>query len=77
MTNTLKAGQRVMLDVCQNDPDATAVFTVVEPRGDRTLVRLVCDLPIPPTFVYLTADLVPVDADGYDEESSFWIEQRG
>lgn len=32
--------------------EARERFTVIELRGDRTLVEFVCALPLPPTFVY-------------------------
>ena len=32
-------------------------FEVLEMRGERVLVVSLCDLPIPPTYVYLAADL--------------------
>lgn len=34
-------------------------FTIVELRGNRVLVELVCDDTIAPTFVYPMADLIP------------------
>lgn len=36
-------------------------FVLIETRGDRVLVELVCDMAIRPQFVYLTADLVPCE----------------
>ena len=36
-------------------------FILIESRGDRVLVELVCDMAIRPQFVYLTADLVPCE----------------
>lgn len=33
-------------------------FKVVEDRGDRLLVELICDMPIPPTFVYLKSEMI-------------------
>lgn len=40
--------------------EATERFTVVELRGDRVLVELVCDMPIRPQFVYMLSDLIAV-----------------
>ena len=36
-------------------------FKVVEDRGDKFLVELICDLPIRPTFVYLKSDLKDIE----------------
>lgn len=32
-------------------------FQLIEDRGDRLLVELVCDMRVRPTFVYLTDDM--------------------
>jgi hypothetical protein len=42
----------------QDEAEAALRFTMVEDRGDRVCVRLVCDMPIAPTFVYPASDLV-------------------
>lgn len=40
------------------DPgDESCVFDVVEDNGDRLMIRLVCDLPIPPVNVVRRADV--------------------
>lgn len=33
-------------------------FEVLEMRGERVLVVYLCDLPIPPTYVYPVGDVV-------------------
>ena len=41
--------------------EAKARFVIVEPRGDRVLIRLLCDLPIPPTEVVPVGEIAPAD----------------
>jgi hypothetical protein len=38
--------------------DDLARFVVVEDNGDRLIIRLVCNMSIPPTSVVLRSDLV-------------------
>jgi hypothetical protein len=59
MTTSLLPGARVRFLAPLDDAEREAVFTVLEAREDRTLVRLICDLPYPPTASYSTADLTP------------------
>ena len=59
-TVTLQAGQRVKFAAPLNAGEAANRFIVLEPRGDRVLVQLVCELTLKPTFVYRTADLIAV-----------------
>lgn len=54
----MKAGDTVKFVSPLDSSETSERFIVLELRGDRALVRLVCSMPIPPTFVYLLADLV-------------------
>jgi len=45
-----------------NEDERGENFTVLELRGERALVEFVCEMNIRPTFVYLAADLMPVDS---------------
>lgn len=38
--------------------EAAERYEVLEVRGSRVLVRLVCDLPVPPTYTYAACDFV-------------------
>jgi len=40
--------------------EESAIFEVVEDNGDRGFMRLVCDLPLAPTCLYNTADMIEV-----------------
>lgn len=42
-----------------NADEAPCVYRVVEANGDRCIVEAQVELPIKPTMVVLTADLVP------------------
>ena len=66
-------GQLVRFIAPLNEDEREEQFTVLELRGERVLVEFVCGMSIRPTFVYLAADLVPVDgwATGGDPDS--WI----
>jgi hypothetical protein len=61
MANNLKLGDTVRLaaDRCAA-AEAAARFVVVDLRGPRVLIRLVCDLPIAPTECVLVSDVVRV-----------------
>jgi hypothetical protein len=59
LASLFRPGDRVRFAVPLDDGEREAVFTVVEALGDRTLVRLVCSLPIPPTQMVATSDLAP------------------
>jgi len=43
-----------------NERESAARFEVVEPRGPRVLIRLICELPIAPTEVVAVGDVVSV-----------------
>jgi hypothetical protein len=45
---TLKAGDKVKL-TNPGPGETDAVYTVIEDRGDRVLIELVCDMTIRPT----------------------------
>lgn len=38
--------------------EAAERFVIVEVRGDRVLVELVCEMTIRPTFVYMAEEMV-------------------
>ncbi len=44
-------GDRVRFREVLDPGDKSAVFEVIEVNGDRLMIRLVCDLPIPPVQV--------------------------
>jgi hypothetical protein len=53
----MNIGDIVKFKEPEDAQEAAVRFVVAELRGDRVEVILVCDLPLPPRFVYLTADL--------------------
>ena len=56
-THQLAPGDTVRLVAPADADEAAARFDVVELRGDRVLIRLRCDLPIPPTEAVMLADV--------------------
>lgn len=57
----VEVGQIVRFAVPEDADEAKDRFLVLEDRGDRVLVRYLCDMSIPPTPVYLKTDLVLAD----------------
>lgn len=53
----MKAGDTVKLVTPMPDESGLERFRVLEMRGDRVLVEFICDLRIPPTYVYPTTDV--------------------
>ena len=63
MNNNIKTGDIVRFAVAIEFGDESARFVVVDDYGsdcNRCMVRLICDLPIPPTYVYFKENLVVV-----------------
>ena len=58
----LAVGQLVRFISPLTEDERGENFTVLELRGERALVEFVCEMNIRPTFVYLAADLMPVDS---------------
>ena len=58
----LAVGQLVRFVAPLSEDERGEKFTVLELRGERALVEFVCEMSIRPTFVYLAADLIPVDS---------------
>src|SRR4051812_29304188 len=54
-----KVGQVVKLAHPADDCEATARFTIVEDNVDRIVIRLICDLPIPPCETVRLDDIEP------------------
>lgn len=53
-------GETVMYTRPVNADEAAARFEVVETRGERVLIRLRCNLPIPPVEAVAVSDVVRV-----------------
>jgi hypothetical protein len=47
----MKAGDKVRFIEVKDPGDELCEFTVLEVRGDRVLIELVCDMPIRPMSV--------------------------
>ena len=63
MNANIKNGQIVRFAAAIESCDENTRFVVVDDYGpdcNRCLARLICDLPIPPTYVYFKTDLVVV-----------------
>ena len=63
MSNDIKTGDIVRFAVAIESCDENTRFIVIDDYGtdcNRCMVRLICDLPIPPTYVYFKEDLVVV-----------------
>ena len=63
MNNNIKTGDIVRFAVAIESGDENSQFVVVDDYGvdcNRCKVRLVCDLQIPPTYVYFKEDLIVV-----------------
>lgn len=65
--NTFERGQLVRLakQWLDSPSESDALYRVVEDNGDRCIIQLVCDLPIPPQELVGKEMIVPVeDATG-------------
>jgi hypothetical protein len=58
-SNTLepKVGDTVKYSKPLNTDEAGCRFVLVEHNGDRCLIRLICDLPIPPVECVPTSEI--------------------
>lgn len=54
----MRIGEVVRFAEPQTKDEEEERFVLLELRGDRALVELVCEMSIRPTFVYRTAELV-------------------
>ncbi len=61
----MKAGDTVKLVTPMPDESGSERFRVLEMRGDRVLVEFICDLRIPPTYVYPVTDIEVVEAGSF------------
>ena len=53
----MKAGDKVRFVEAKDPGDELCEFTVVEMRGDRVLIELVCDMRIRPMSVVLASEV--------------------
>ena len=60
-TRSLTPGDVVRFRQPLDAPEERARFEVVELRGERVLIRLRCDLPIPPMEAVMIDDVDPAD----------------
>ena len=58
----IKAGEVVKLTRPVDAAEAAARYDVVELRGDRVLIRLRCNLPIPPMEAVAKTEVAPAGA---------------
>ena len=61
MCNNIKTGDIVRFAIAIESCDENTRFVVVDDYGadcNRCKVRLICNLPIPPTYVYFKKDLI-------------------
>ena len=61
MENNIKTGDIVRFAVVIESCDENTRFVVIDdygPESDRCKVRLICNLPIPPIYVYFKEDLI-------------------
>ena len=64
----MQPGQLVKLRQPENEAEAAARFSLVEVNGDRALIRLLCDLPIPPVELVRISDIAPAgDAEAQSD----------
>lgn len=57
----LKVGDIVKYREALEPGDEDARFVLVELNGDRCFIKAICDLPLPPVSLRLTAEIVAVD----------------
>jgi hypothetical protein len=55
--NDVTVGDLVRFCEIVDPGDESARFEVIEDNGDRLIVRLLCDLPIPPTQLVRRSDV--------------------
>ncbi len=53
----MKVGDTVKMVEPTPDESGLERFRVLELRGDRVLVEFICDLPIPPTYVFQVSEV--------------------
>lgn len=61
MSNNIKTGDIVRFAVVIESCDENTRFVVIDDYGtncNRCKVQLICNLPIPPTYVYFKEDLI-------------------
>ena len=64
MGNNIKTGDIVRFAVVIESCDENTRFIVIDDYGtdcNRCKVRLICNLPIPPTYVYFKEDLIIIE----------------
>lgn len=64
MSNNIKTGDIVRFAVVIELCDENTRFVVIDdygPNCNRCKVQLICNLPIPPTYVYFKEDLIMID----------------
>lgn len=64
MSNNIKTGDIVRFAVIIESCDENIRFEVIDDYGpdcNRCKVQLICNLPIPPTYVYFKEDLIMID----------------
>lgn len=59
----MNVGQPVKFREPANESEAAARFVLIEINGDRGLIRLLCDLPIPPIELVRMDMIVPAHHD--------------
>jgi hypothetical protein len=57
MCDGFTVGDRVRFKEALEPGDESARFDVIEDNGDRVMIRLVCDLPLPPVQVVRRDDV--------------------
>lgn len=58
---TIQVGQIVKFAQPTSKGEESERYVVLEVNGDRSLVQFICDWPLKPTSVYLTADLITAE----------------
>ena len=60
-TVKIKVGDKVRFRNVIEPGDETSRFEVIEDNGDRLMVKLICDLHIPPISVVRTSEVCKAD----------------
>jgi hypothetical protein len=55
-------GDKVRFREALDPGDESCLFDLIEDNGDRLMIQLVCDLPIPPVKVVRRADVCKAQA---------------
>ena len=64
MSNDIKTGDIVRISVIIESCEKNTKLVVIDdygPNCNRCKVQLICDIPIPPTYVYFKEDLIMID----------------